>query len=925
MKIKWLIPVTAGVFLCLSGLAQIAAAVSTDPLINEFSASTTGADIEYIEVLGDPGTDYSAFTVLEIEGDSSTGRIDRIFPVGTTDGGGFWTTSVGSLSIENGSITLLLVEGFVGSVGNDIDADNDGVVDSAPWSRIVDEIAVFDGGSGDLTYSSVVLGPNFDGLSSFSPGGASRIPNGADTDTIGDWVRNDFNLFGIPGFAGSPELGEAENTPGAVNMAITVETDPIGVCGDPATFIHDIQGAGLASVDVGNIREIEGVVVGDFQGSAALNGFFVQEEDAEADADPLTSEGIFVFDPVNAVALDTGDVVRVRGAVAEFSGLTQINNVAAVIYCNIADTASATTLTLPVAAVTDFEATEGMAINFTQTLFASGNFNQGRFGEVDLSVGGALDNPTNVAAPGAAANAVRDLNNRSRIQLDDGSNIQNPLPLPPYIGFGGTLRTGDSVAVVMGVLSESFGSYEVHPTTAVNFTRVNSRTAPPNVGGSLTVSAYNVLNYFTTLDNAGAICGPDANQGCRGADNAFEFGQQKVKLVSAISKVDADVVGIMEIENAAGDGPTADLVSGINAATAAGTYDYVATGAIGTDAIRVALLYKPAVVTPLGAFAVLDSSVNPLFNDTRNRPVLAQSFVENATGAVFTVAVNHLKSKGSSCADIGDPNIGDEQGNCNLTRTAAAQAEVDWLATDPTGSGSGNFLITGDLNAYAQEDPVTTIEGAGYTDLIESFVGSGFSAGAYSFNFFSESGYLDHGLASASLTPQVAGAAFWHVNADEPRALDYNNFNQPELFNPDEFRSSDHDPVIIGLALNATVSNIIRYFDAAVAAGTISGAEKEKSRKSGKSGKSDKSKKSKKSMKSGKSGKSGKDRGDKEVEKVRKHLVKAEQDELNGDQGGACKNIAKAQKHFRDGKLEGDDAIVVETMIANYLAANCPA
>jgi predicted extracellular nuclease len=172
-------------------------------------------------------------------------------------------------------------------------------------------------------------------------------------------------------------------------------------------------------------------------------------------------------------------------------------------------------------------------------------------------------------------------------------------------------------------------------------------------------------------------------------------------------------------------------------------------------------------------FAVLDSSVNPMFNDTKNCSVLAQSFVENATGAVFTSAVNHLKSKGSSCDDIGDP----------------------------TGSGSGNVLITGDLNAYAMEDPVSAIEGAGYTDLIESFLGSGFSAGAYSFNFFSESGYLDHGLASASLTPQVAGAAFWHVNADEPRGLDYNDFNQPGLFNPDEFRSSDHDPVLVGLQL----------------------------------------------------------------------------------------------------------------------------
>ena len=150
------------------------------PVINEFSASTTGSpDVEYVEVFGDPETDYSAFTVLEIEGDSTKGNIDRTFPVGTTDGGGFWTTSVGNLSIENGSVTLLLVEGFTGSVGDDIDADDDGSIDFTPWTRIVDDVAVTDGGAGDLTYSSVVLGPNYDGVSTFAPGGASRIPDGS--------------------------------------------------------------------------------------------------------------------------------------------------------------------------------------------------------------------------------------------------------------------------------------------------------------------------------------------------------------------------------------------------------------------------------------------------------------------------------------------------------------------------------------------------------------------------------------------------------------------------------------------------------------------------------------------------------------------------------------------------------------------------
>ncbi len=131
---------------------------------------------------------------------------------------------------------------------------------------------------------------------------------------------------------------------------------------------------------------------------------------------------------------------------------------------------------------------------------------------------------------------------------------------------------------------------------------------------------------------------------------------------------------------------------------------------IGTDAIRVGLIYKPAKVTPVGPFKVLTSAVDPRFIDTRSRPALAQTFQENATGARFTVVVNHLKSKGSACADIGDPDAGDGQGNCNVTRTNAAKALVDWLATDPTGSGDPDFLIIGDLNSYAMEDPIDAIK-----------------------------------------------------------------------------------------------------------------------------------------------------------------------------------------------------------------------
>ena len=171
---------------------------------------------------------------------------------------------------------------------------------------------------------------------------------------------------------------------------------------------------------------------------------------------------------------------------------------------------------------------------------------------------------------------------------------------------------------------------------------------------------------------------------------------------------------------------------------------------------------------------------------------------------VFTAVVNHLKSKGSDCNHVGDPDTGDGQGNCNITRTNAAEALVDWLDTDPTGSGDTDFLVLGDMNAYAQEDPITVFRDAGYVDTIDEFLGGE----GYSYVFQGQSGYLDHALASPSLAAQVTGVTEWHINADEPIALDYNaNFKSPNqvetFYSDDAYRSSDHDPVLVGLSLNA--------------------------------------------------------------------------------------------------------------------------
>ncbi|MFP4395507.1 MAG: ExeM/NucH family extracellular endonuclease, partial [Anaerolineales bacterium] len=557
--------------------------------------------------------------------------------------------------------------------------------------------------------------------------------------------------------------------------------------------IYHLQGEGFVSPYEGQEATVEGVVVADFQENDEMRGFFMQ--DLLGDDNPLTSDGIFVYDP-DGEDVDIGYRVRVTGIVDEYQGMTQIKNLSALaVLDTMALVPPATVITLPEEINNEMERYEGMLVTLPHTMTVQQNYFQGRFGQVTLGSGDRMYQPTHLHEPGSDAYWEQtDENARRLLVLDDGSTSQNPDPIP-YIGINDTLRAGDVVSSgLIGVLdqgpintsSPSTKDYRLHPTANVVIDRDNERPAtPPDVGGSLQVASFNVLNYFTTF-------------GERGADNQAEFDRQRTKIITALIALDADVVGLMEIENNGyeADGAIYDLVDGLNEEAGAGTYDFIDPGVdqIGDDAIAVGLLYKPASVTPVGAAAILDDSYNSEYREDKNRPALAQTFEENATGERFTAAVNHLKSKGSSCADLDDPDVGDGQGNCNLTRKRAMEIQVEWLATDPTNSGDPDFLIIGDLNAYAMEDPISVAKDAGYTDLLD--------AADYTYIFDGESGYLDHALANPTISGQVTGAAVWNINADEPSVIDYNTEYKPQdLYAPDAYRSSDHDPVLVGLNL----------------------------------------------------------------------------------------------------------------------------
>jgi uncharacterized protein len=600
---------------------------------------------------------------------------------------------------------------------------------------------------------------------------------------------------------------------------------------DAGTPIPDIQGAGPTAAITGTVTT-RGVVVGDYEGaSPALRGYYLQ--DPAGDGNAATSDAIFVFESSNADNVSVGDVVRVTGTAGENQDQTQIMQ-SSFSKCGTGTVAPAD-VTFPMADAEYLERYEGMLVRLPQTMFVTEHFQLGRFGQVVLSSGGRLAQPTDVVAPGAPALALQAQNDLNRIILDDSSQSQNPDPI--VFGRGGmplsasnTLRGGDTAANIVGVMtytwagnSASGNAYRVRPGNALSgaasFVPANPRPASvPTTGGTLTVVGMNLLNFFNTFDGlpdtvdncTGGVAG--AATDCRGADSQAEFDRQWPKTVAAILAMDPDVVGVNEIEND-GYGPDSAiqfLVDRLNAATAPGTYALVdvdaATGqvdAMGNDAIKVGLLYKPAKVTPVGRTAPLDSVafVNGGDSAPRSRPSLAQAFEENASGGRFVVDVNHLKSKGSACDA---PDAGDGQGNCNQVRVNAATALVDWLATDPTGTGDPDVLLIGDYNSYAMEDPITTISNAGFTNLIAQRIG----ADAYSYVFDGQWGYLDHALGSASIVPQVTGVAEYHVNADEPSVLDYNtDFKtanlQSTLYAPDQYRISDHDPVVVGLSPNA--------------------------------------------------------------------------------------------------------------------------
>lgn len=560
----------------------------------------------------------------------------------------------------------------------------------------------------------------------------------------------------------------------------------------PVLRIGEVQGSGAASPHLGAQVEVEGVVSAAF--ADGLDGFFLQSAADADDGDPATSEGLFVAGgQVDLGHVRAGQRLRVRGEVVELG--PQGASLTTLRAHELTDLGRAVISPVRVdAAPADPQAwsrLEGMLVRVDAPLTVTGHAGLLRFGELVASFDGRLYQPTELHPPGpeAAREATRQAG--VRLLLDDGSDAEWPAGiayLPTAPDAGAPLRVGSVLGPVTGVIDRRRGQYRLIPTQPLELAAQAERPAPPQVSGGLRVAALNLENLFNGDGRGGGF--PTE----RGAPTPELFAVQQAKLVATLQALDADIAALSEIEND-GSGPRtalAGFVDALNASGPARDWVHVDYGqGPGTDAIRVGLVYRSSRVVPVGA---------PLSSDAPafawgSRPPLGQAF-EVAGGGTWLVVANHFKSKGG-CPEPGHPEAGegdadqgDGQACWNAHRVAAAEALAEWIDTDPAGIGSENTIILGDLNSYGQEDPLRALHARGWHDAL---LAAGLER-PYSYVFNGQAGRLDHALIHHSRVDRVRDAAIWNANADEHTGFGYENDASGDVW-----RSSDHDPLVLGI------------------------------------------------------------------------------------------------------------------------------
>lgn len=721
-------------------------------------------------------------------------------------------TSTFAMSGTGGQV--LLINGTTPFTGTGNVAGNPALVDMVGW------------GSSN-TFEGTPAAATTNGTS------AARAATGADSDV------------------NSADFGTGAPTPTNAGAAPDPDPDP----GTEEATIAEIQGQGASSPLVGRTVTTEGVVTAVYP-TGGFNGFYLQTPGEDTTPGASDAVFVF-GPQIDESTLSIGDAVEVTGEVSEFGGLTEVtattvtptedtgdavaNTVIPGTDCELPGTGCLTGAALDAAReeyegeifrpAGDFTVTDvydGSAYNPPNS--GSSNF----FGEIGLAANSdqPLITPTEVVdAQDTAGIAARTAyNNAHRVVLDDGSsttywNTSNTAagrntPMP-WFTQDHQVRVGAGVTFDQPVVLDYRFGWKVQPveqvtgepTGLVSFEQ-DRPARPADVGGDIRLGTFNVLNYFTTFgaDFAGCTSFVDRagnpiavnrcpGNGPRGAWNQVNFERQQAKIVNAINALGADVVAVEEIENSLvvdghdRDEALAALVTALNADAGAGTWDYVRSPEEASDpanvavqdVIRTGFIYKPAAVEPVGEADILFGS--PAFEEAREP--FATVFQPAAGGtdpaAAFAVIVNHFKSKGSGVND------GTGQGNANPDRIAQAHALSEFAESFAADRGVESVFLTGDFNAYSQEDPMQVLYGEGYTALE--------AEGKHSYSFDGQSGSLDHVLANDAGLALVTGVDIWEINANETVFNQYSryNYNATILYNESPYSASDHNPEVVGI------------------------------------------------------------------------------------------------------------------------------
>ncbi|MGL5179153.1 MAG: ExeM/NucH family extracellular endonuclease, partial [Aeromonas veronii] len=668
---------------------------------------------------------------------------------------------------------------------------------------------------------------------------------------------------------------------------------------DPAqlTPIPTIQGTGSASaLATQTVTDKNGNVTGKIStgtfnvrgivttlGQSLTKGFYLT--DPVGDGNPATSDGIFVYLNDKDFATKYKDIkpgaeLCLEAKVEEYYGGTQLKPTFESSKARLQVTAQGLNVLTSVLLVNEGETLaqalnrhEGMRVRLDSSsdlhLTRNYGFDYKVYrNNVELAHKTPLIKPTQLhVANSVDAVALATKNGSNRLVVEsDYKAPDGVLPwFPSWDADQGYLRIGDQLNGLEGVIVYNKDAFRLVVPSDITLTagdllrspEEDRQDAPARLAGSdLRIGSFNVLNYFTSHSSIGGalniLCKDQADadnaKGCnRGAKSQPEFEKQRTKIVNAITAMDADLLGLMEMENNGFEDNSAlhNLVTRLNEQQkdASKHYAYVRLPVtaltdgkfFGGDAIMVAMIYRPALLTPSGDASVIKLpeqryTTGGVAKTAGQRDSLVQTFTLAKSKEPLTLVVNHLKSKGSGCYENGNGKTepADLQGKCTEFRVSAAKVLGEAVSKLP-----GQVLLVGDFNSYAKEDPIRVltdynpatserkIVSASHTFIGEqSYEQLGREVTrsyglidlnvkfnkekAISYSYDGELGTLDYALANPALASKVAGVADWHINSFESSLFEYGSQYTGTLLKSDNpFSASDHDPIIVDLRLES--------------------------------------------------------------------------------------------------------------------------